>query len=341
MEHVIAGLGGLRPNKNHEQPKTPLVGQNYETAEAYKSYAVQDLTNPWEYDTNSLSTLEQSYPNNPYVTLPARALSEFAGTAIKIAMDCIVFTAMYNSAAPAGAGLLSERFAEYGVYIFSVFVIGAVTHGDFFSDSCKFDPWMSLWSIFVAQSRFEGWGFNFARFFVEIIFQFLGALLGAGVAFWVQPITLQRTYMTGGIPFYDGDITTQAQAVGLQIFAYIFISYTFARVQYGVSKVTRMESKSVLMGAAYAGAAAVTYVTGGCTTFFRWLGAAIITGVYDIQTDADTTVDAVTDNVFSPGWVYLLAPAVGSAIGILIFYVILLRPQTGINKPFNYKKKGE
>ena len=338
MEHVIAGLsGGLRPSKNNHEakPNAPLVNQAYETKEAYVRYGVEGSTNKWEYSTNSLSTLGEE---DVWWSLPARFAAEFAGTTLKIGMDCVAFMVMYNSSFPAGLGLLSGRFADYAYFVLATFVIGAVTHADFFGDSCKFDPFISLWSIFVAQSRYIGWGFNISRFLVEIIAQFCGALLGAGVALWLQPITLQRTYLTAGIPFYDGDITTQNQALGMQILAYIFISYTFARIQYGLDEVTRMESKSMLMGAAYAGAGAVTYYSGGCTSFFRWLGTAIVTGVYNIQTDTDTTVDAGIDNVFSPGWLYLVGPLVGTAIGIF-FYTIAMRPQKGTNNFFNYKKK--
>lgn len=341
MEFIVPGLGSLKPNKTHEaQGSKPLVGQNYETDEVYKKYDVNGATNNWEYDTNSLSTLPQSMTTNQeYWSLPARAVGEFTGTAIKVAMDCIVFIAIYNSTAPVAPGLLSGQIAAYGLYVLSCFVVGAVTHADFFSDSCKFDPFISFWSLFVANSRYMGTWFAVWRFFTEIIFQFLGCLLGAAVAFYTQPVSLQRTYLTGGIPFYDRDITTRNTAIGLQIFAYIFISYTFARIQYGVDRNTRMESKSMLMGAAYAGAAAVTYYTGGCTSFLRWLGTAIVTGVYNVQTDVDTAGDAAADNVFSEGWVYLVAPLIGCALGILILYTIVLRPQRGTQSPFNYVKK--
>jgi len=312
-------------NKGHQGSTAVHVGENIETASTKHN---ETQKNTWEYFFPSLSTWGDDSTGPNWYSLVSRGISEFTATTVQVFMISLVFMMTYNSSAPTG-NLLAGRLSDFVfVVLAAAFTAGGV-HSGFWSESCKLNPFLSLWTIAVSQSGAYGMGFNFARAGVEIIGQVVGGILGSAIVYWVQPLILTRTYMTAGIPFFDADITSNGQAVGLQIVSQIFISYIFCRIQYGLVKKTHLQAQSVLMGFAYGGATAVTYYTGASTTFVRWFGAACVTGIFNIATDATTIVDATADNVVSPAWVYLTGDVVGNLIGVVLVYIIFFRPQVG------------
>jgi glycerol uptake facilitator-like aquaporin len=316
------GVLPFNPNKGHQGSTTVHVGENLETA----SITSKDTTPDWEWSFPSLSVLGDDSLYKNWYSLLSRGMAEFLGTTFQVFMIGFVFMFTYNSSLPAG-NLLAGRLADYiGVILATTLTAGAL-HGAFWGESCKFNPFLSIWTIAIAQSNKYDLTFNFARAGAEIVGQVVGGILGAACIFWIQPVILTRTYFTAGIPFYDADVTSTGQAVGLQILSQILISYVFCRIQYGIVKKTHMQAQSLQMGFAYGGAAIVTYFTGSSTTFVRWFGAACVTGIFNIATDATTVVDATIDNVVSPAWVYLTGDAVGTLIGVFIVYIVLFRPQ--------------
>lgn len=320
----FAGLP-YNASKGHQGSTAVHVGESIEAASTKHT---ETQKNTWEYPFPSLSTWGDDSNGPNWYSLVSRGIAEFTATTFQVFMISFVFMMTYNSSAPTG-NLLAGRFADFGIVILAAAFTAGATHGGFWSESCKLNPFLSIWTIAVAQSGVYGMGYNFARAGVEIVGQIVGGILGSAVVFWIQPLILTRTYFTSGIPFFDADVTSNGQAVGLQILAQIFISYMFCRIQYGLVKKTHLQAQSVLMGFAYGGATAVTYFTGASTTFVRWFGAACVTGIFNIATDATTIVDATADNVVSPAWVYLIGDAVGTLIGVVLVYIIFFRPQVG------------
>jgi glycerol uptake facilitator-like aquaporin len=311
-------------NKGHQGQTTVHIGDNLETS----SISSKDTTPIWEYWFPSLSVWGDDSMGPNWYSLVSRGIAEFLGTTFQVFMISYVFMFTYNSSLPAG-NLLAGRLADFVGVVLAVLLTATATHAGFWSESCKFNPFLSIWTIAVSQSGAYGMGFNFARAGIEIIGQLVGGILGAACVFWLQPAILTRTYFTAGIPFFDADVTSNGQAVGLQILSQILISYMYCRIQYGIVKKTHLQSQSLLMGSAYAGASIVTYYTGASSTFARWFGAACVTGIFNIATDATTVVDATIDNVVSPAWVYITGDAVGTLIGVVFVYIVLYRPQAG------------
>lgn len=323
-----------RPNAGHQQGKSsPILPVSSAFEAEVATSQVQSDVGGWEWGFNSLSTWADELPLNtetwPVRSLLSRGVSELVGTLIQVWMISLVFQYVYNSEAPAIGGLLSGRLADFSLIVLATTLTATATHAGFWNESAKFNPFISFWSIFVAQSHVYGWGFDFLRAFIEIVAQVAGGILGALLVWAMEPSITVRTYITSGYPFFDNDLTTRGQALGIQVIALTLISYTFARLQYGLSSKTRLQSHSLLMGFAYGGAAIVSYATGSCTTFVRWFGAAVVTGVFNMQTATSMTADSTADNVISPAWVYLVGDILGTFLGIVIFYIVLYRTQVG------------
>jgi glycerol uptake facilitator-like aquaporin len=325
-----------RPNAGHQTKTGPIlpVASSFEAAVATTATdTTLDDGGTWEWPFNSLSTWADELPIKtsewPVKSLASRGIAEALGTFIQVWMISLVFQFTYNSSAPAIGGLLSGRFSDFTLIVLATTLTATATHAGFWNESAKFNPFISFWSIFVAQSHVYGWGFDFLRAFVEIVAQLAGGILGALLVWAIEPTVAVRTYITSGYPFFDNDLTSRGQALGIQIIAMTLISYTFARIQYGLSSKTGLQSHSLLVGFAYGGAAIVSYATGSCTTFARWFGAAVVTGVFNMQTAASMTADSTADNVISPLWVYLVGDIIGTFVGIIFFYIVLYRPQVG------------
>lgn len=327
-EHYPVIPGRRVANGGHQKPveKQVHVGDSYEASSIGKG------DSDFDYGFPSLSTWgddsEQPSDKPKWESLVTRFVAEFFGTAIQVFMISILFFIVYNAQIPV-TNLVNNRLADYLLVIFGTALTATATHAGFWGESCKYNPFLSLATIPVAQSIRFGWGMSFARALVEIVAQLVGGILGAAIVWWIEPSVLTRTYFATGYPFFDYDLTSNGAAVGLQIVSQALISYVFCRTQYGKVKKTHLQAQSVLMGYAYGGAAAVTYYTGSCTTFARWFGSACVTGIFNIRTAATTTADALADNVASPGWVYLTGDLVGNVLGAILIYLLLFRPQTG------------
>lgn len=265
-------------------------------------------------------------PKNWWPPLIDVCLTEFTGTTINVFMACLVFSYVYNAQPVPAGGLLSDRLSDYLLIAATIGLTAAATHAAFWSESAKWIPFLSVWTCFVPQSMINGIGYNVCRLLAELIGQIGGGGLGAYLAHLLQPITLQATYLDAGYPFYNNEVMiTQNRAIFLQLLGMFLIAFVYCRVQYAATRKSHIVTPSLLLGSAYAAAALVMYATGGCTTFARWLGCAMVTGNMNILVDLDTTVDATNDGVTSPAWVYLVAEMAGTAIAVLI-YITGYRP---------------
>lgn len=329
-----------RPNAGHQGKSSPILPVTSAFEAEVSMTQTREEAARWEWNFGSLSTWADEYATEnrtltyspdswPVRSLLSRGVAELVGTLIQVWMISLVFQFVYNSEAPAIGGLLSGRLSDFTLIVLATTLTATATHAGFWNESAKFNPFISFWTIFVAQSHVYGWGFDFLRAFVEIVAQIAGGILGALLVWAIEPSLTVRTYITSGYPFFDNDITSRGQALGIQIIAMTLISYTFARLQYSLHAKTGLQSHSLLMGFAYGGAAIVSYATGSCTTFVRWFGAAVVTGVFNMQTAASMTADSTADKVISPAWVYLVGDIIGTFVGVIFFYIVLYRTQVG------------